>query len=74
MASVFSVCSPVRGLYLIIEILILIWGTKKVPGEENPPLERDIAEEANKIARVRGAAVETLLNLWIKEKIVERKA
>lgn len=38
------------------------------------PLERDIAEEVNKIARVRGVAVETLLNLWIKEKIVEQKA
>ncbi len=38
------------------------------------PLERDIAEEVNQIARMRGVAVETLLNLWIKEKIVEQKA
>lgn len=38
------------------------------------PLERDLAEEMNKIAKMRGVAVETLLNLWIKEKIVEQKA
>lgn len=38
------------------------------------PLERDLAEEMNKIAQMRGVAVETLLNLWIKEKIVEQKA
>jgi hypothetical protein len=37
------------------------------------PLERDLAEEMNKIARRRGIGVETLLNLWIKEKLLEQK-
>ena len=37
------------------------------------PLERDIAEQLTKIAQMRGVAVETLLNLWIKEKILEQK-
>lgn len=38
------------------------------------PLERDLAEEMNRIAQMRGVAAETLLNLWIKEKLVEQKA
>ncbi|MGE5342493.1 MAG: CopG family antitoxin [Candidatus Omnitrophota bacterium] len=37
------------------------------------PLDRDIASEVTKIAQIRGIAVETLLNLWIKEKITEQK-
>lgn len=37
------------------------------------PLERDLANEVTKIAQNRGVAVETLLNLWIKEKILEQK-
>lgn len=37
------------------------------------PLERDIADEINKIAQMRGVAVETLLNLWVKEKIIEQR-
>ena len=37
------------------------------------PLERDIADEMTKIAQMRGVAVETLLNLWIKEKILEQR-
>jgi len=36
------------------------------------PLERDLAGEVTKIAQMRGIAVETLLNLWIKEKILEQ--
>jgi len=38
------------------------------------PLERDIANEVSKIAQKRGVGAETLLNLWIKEKIIEQKA
>lgn len=37
------------------------------------PLERDIANEVTRIARGRGVAVETLLNLWIKEKLLEQQ-
>ncbi len=37
------------------------------------PLERDLANEVSKIANKRGVAVETLLNLWIKEKVIEQK-
>ncbi len=36
------------------------------------PLERDLASQVTKIAQIRGIAVETLLNLWIKEKILEQ--
>jgi len=36
------------------------------------PLERDLASEVTRIAHMRGIAVETLLNLWIKEKILEQ--
>ncbi|MGD2089556.1 MAG: CopG family antitoxin [Candidatus Aminicenantes bacterium] len=38
------------------------------------PLERDLANEVSKIAQKRGVAAETLLNLWIKEKVIEQKA
>ena len=37
------------------------------------PLERDLANKVNKIAQKRGVAVETLLNLWVKEKISEQR-
>ncbi|UCH97430.1 MAG: hypothetical protein JSV88_11410 [Candidatus Aminicenantes bacterium] len=37
-------------------------------------LERDLANEVSKIAQKRGVAAETLLNLWIKEKVIEQKA
>jgi hypothetical protein len=37
------------------------------------PLERDLAEEITKIEQQRGVAAETLLNLWIKEKLLEQK-
>lgn len=37
------------------------------------PLEHDLADEINKIARRRGVGVETLLNLWVKEKIIEHR-
>lgn len=38
------------------------------------PLERDIANQLSSIARMRGVAVETLLNLWVKEKLLEQNA
>lgn len=37
-------------------------------------LERDLADQMAKAALKRGVAVETLLNLWIKEKLMEKKA
>jgi len=37
------------------------------------PLERDLAAEVDKIAHQRGVSVETLLNLWVKEKILQQK-
>ena len=37
------------------------------------PLDKDIAEELTKIALMRGVAAETLLNLWIKEKLAEQR-
>jgi hypothetical protein len=37
------------------------------------PLERNLAEEITKVAQKRGVAAETLLNLWIKEKLLEQK-
>ncbi|MCP4158250.1 MAG: hypothetical protein GY757_61690 [bacterium] len=38
------------------------------------PLEKNLAHELNRIAQTRGVAVETLLNLWVKEKITEQSA
>lgn len=38
------------------------------------PLERSIVEEVSRVARKRGVAAETLLNLWIKEKLQEQEA
>ncbi len=35
------------------------------------PLERGLSNEVNKIAHHRGISVETLLNLWVKDKISE---
>ena len=37
------------------------------------PLERDLAVEVDKIAHQQGVSVETLLNLWVKEKILQEK-
>lgn len=37
------------------------------------PLEGDLADEVNIMARERGVTIETLLNLWVKEKIIEQK-
>jgi len=36
-------------------------------------LERNLSEEMNRMAKLRGVTVETLLNLWIKEKLLEQK-
>lgn len=36
-------------------------------------LERDLSDEINEIAKKRGVHVETLVNLWIKEKLLEQK-
>lgn len=35
------------------------------------PLERELSIEVNKIAYRRGISTETLLNLWVKDKISE---
>ncbi len=37
------------------------------------PLERDLAVEVDKIAQQQGVSVETLLNLWVKEKLLQQK-
>jgi hypothetical protein len=37
------------------------------------PLERDLALEVDKIAQQHGVSVETLLNLWVKEKVFQQK-
>jgi hypothetical protein len=36
-------------------------------------LEQDIAEDIYKIAHDKGICIETLINSWIKEKIIEQK-
>jgi hypothetical protein len=36
-------------------------------------LERDLAVEVDKIAHQQGVSVETLLNVWVKEKILQEK-
>ena len=38
------------------------------------PIEPDLLSDIEELAHVRGIKVETLLNLWLKEKIVETKA
>ena len=35
------------------------------------PVERKLSEKISKIARKRGVSPETLLNLWLQEKVVE---
>ena len=37
------------------------------------PLEKGLTEEIIKAARDKGISPETLLNLWIKEKVAEKK-
>ncbi len=38
------------------------------------PLERTLAEQVSEIAKRRGVAAETLLNLWVKEKVLQQGA
>lgn len=37
------------------------------------PLERDLARQVTQMAQKRGVAVETLINLWVKEKLLEQQ-
>ena len=38
------------------------------------PVEPDLLSDIEELARIRGINVETLVNLWLKEKLVETKA
>jgi CopG antitoxin of type II toxin-antitoxin system len=38
------------------------------------PVEPDLLSDIEELARLRGIKVETLVNLWLKEKLVETKA
>ena len=38
------------------------------------PIEPDLLSDIEELARIRGVKVETLVNLWLKEKVVETKA
>ena len=38
------------------------------------PVEPDLLSDIEELAHVRGISTETLVNLWLKEKIVEMKA
>lgn len=38
------------------------------------PIEPDLLSDIEELARRRGVKVETLVNLWLKEKVVETKA
>jgi hypothetical protein len=38
------------------------------------PIEPDLLSDIEELAHVRGIRAETLVNLWLKEKIVEMKA
>ncbi|RPI91277.1 MAG: hypothetical protein EHM40_00015 [Chloroflexi bacterium] len=38
------------------------------------PIEPDLLSDLEELAHVRGIKVETLINLWLKEKVVETKA
>ena len=38
------------------------------------PIEPDLLSDIEELAHVRGIKVETLVNLWLKEKVVETKA
>lgn len=55
------------------------FGDPKVPDLEFHitvaiPIEPDLLSDIEELAHVRGIKVETLVNLWLKEKIVETKA
>ena len=38
------------------------------------PIEPDLLSEIEELAHMRGIKVETLVNLWLKEKVLETKA
>ena len=38
------------------------------------PIEPDLLSDMEELAHMRGIKVETLVNLWLKEKVVETKA
>ena len=38
------------------------------------PIEPDLLADIEELAHLRGVNVETLVNLWLKEKVVETKA
>ena len=38
------------------------------------PIEPDLLSDIEELAHMRGIKVETLVNLWLKEKVVETKA
>jgi hypothetical protein len=38
------------------------------------PIEPDLLSDIEELAHLRGVRVETLVNLWLKEKVVETKA
>ena len=38
------------------------------------PVEPDLLSDIEELAHIRGISAETLVNLWLKEKIVETKA
>ena len=38
------------------------------------PVEPDLLSDIEELARMRGIHVETLVNLWLKEKVVETKS
>jgi hypothetical protein len=38
------------------------------------PVEPDLLSDIEELAHIRGISAETLVNLWLKEKIVEMKA
>jgi len=38
------------------------------------PIEPDLLSDIEELAHLRGIKVETLVNLWLKEKVVETKA
>jgi len=38
------------------------------------PIEPDLLSDIEELAHMRGIKVETLVNLWLKEKVVEMKA
>jgi len=38
------------------------------------PIEPDLLSDIEELAHLRGIKVETLINLWLKEKVVETKA